>query len=128
MIRLVRPLSLFCFIVLTALTASAAEILPVKYVFLFIGDGVALPQLQMAEEYVKKTDNNNEKRGLRINAMPFQATTTTRAANAAVTESAAAGTAIATGVKTNNNVLGLAPNGERLESVAELAKKNGRKV
>jgi alkaline phosphatase len=60
--------------------------------------------------------------------MPHNSTTTTHAANAAITESAAAGTAIACGEKTNNNMLGLAPNGERLESIAELAKKNGRKV
>jgi alkaline phosphatase len=128
MLRLVRSFSFFSILVFVTLTATAAEIQPVKYVFLFIGDGMAPPQQQMAEEYVKKTAKENENRGLRINAMPYQATTTTRSANAAVTESAAAGTAIACGVKTNNNVLGLDPKGERLESIAELAKKNGRKV
>jgi len=105
-------------------TASAAEIQPVKYVFLFIGDGVSFPQLQMAEEFVQKTED----RGLRINAMPYNSTTTTHSADAFITESSAAGTAIACGVKVNNRVVGLAPNGDRLESIATVAKQNGRKV
>ena len=124
MIRLTRSFLVFWLLVLS-LTASAAEIQPVKYVFLFIGDGMSFPQRQMAEEYVQKTEN----RGLKINAMPYQAITTTYAAgDQYVTDSAAAGTAIACGVKTKNGVLGLDVNGERVESVAELAKKNGRKV
>jgi len=108
----------------TILTASAAEIQPVKYVFLFIGDGMSFPQCQMAEEFVLKTDN----RGLRINAMPYESVTKTHAANAFITESAAAGTAIACGEKTNNGMIGIAPNGDRLESIAEVAHKSGRKV
>ena len=103
---------------------QAAEIQPVKYVFLFIGDGLSLPQRMMAEEFLKKTEN----RDLRINTLEFQAVTTTSAANSFITDSAASGTAIACGEKTNNGYLGVTPNGRRLESVAEVAKKSGRKV
>lgn len=98
---------------------------PIKYVFLFIGDGLSLPQRMMAEEFLKKTEN----RGLHINAMPYQAVTTTSAANSFITDSAASGTAIACGEKTNNGRIGMASDGKRkLESIAYVAQKSGRKV
>jgi alkaline phosphatase len=125
MLRFIRPFSLVCFFIVLTLSISAAEVQPVKYVFLFVGDGMAPAQRQLAEVFVQKT----EKRGLKINAMPYQVLTTTHAAGEqTVTDSAAAGTALACGVKTNNGVLGLDAEGKRVESIAELARKNGRKV
>ena len=125
MLRLARPLLFVCFFVALTLPLPAADIQPVKYVFLFIGDGMSLPQRQMAQTYVQKTEN----RGLKINAMPYYVPMTTHAAgDQTVTDSAAAGTAMACGVKTKNGVLGLDVDGKRVESIAELAKKNGRKV
>ncbi|MBM7634871.1 alkaline phosphatase [Geomicrobium sediminis] len=50
----------------------------------------------------------------------------THSANNRVTDSAAAGTAMATGVKTNNGVIGLNPEGERVQTVLEAAKDSGR--
>lgn len=44
------------------------------------------------------------------------------------TDSAAAGTALGTGVKTNNGVLGLTPGGDRLLTVGEQAQAVGKKV
>jgi len=98
---------------------------PAKYVFLFIGDGMSLPQRMMAEEFSMKTTG----KGLTINAMPQQSFTKSSSANSFITDSAASGTAIACGEKTNNQRLGVAPDGKRkLESVAEVAKKNGRAI
>jgi alkaline phosphatase len=98
---------------------------PAKYVFLFIGDGMSLPQRMMAEEFSMKTTG----KGLTINAMPQQSYTKSSSANSFITDSAASGTAIACGEKTNNQRLGVAPDGKRkLESVAEVAKKNGRAI
>jgi alkaline phosphatase len=111
-------------LMLFAVAASAADIQPVKYVFLFIGDGMSIPQRTMAEEFLKKTEN----RGLRINALTHQALTRTQSANSFITDSAASGTAIACGEKTNNGYLGVDPQGNRLESIAEVAHKNGKKV
>lgn len=95
-----------------------------KYVFLFIGDGMSTPQRMVAEEFSLKTGGGE----LVMNRMPYQSNTRTRSANSIITDSAAAATAIACGRKTNNGMLGVTPDGVRLESVAEVAKGKGMKV
>ena len=42
-----------------------------------------------------------------------------------ITDSAAAGTALATGNKTNNGVIGMDPQGIRVKSILEIAEENG---
>lgn len=95
-----------------------------KYVFLFIGDGMSFPQIMMTQEFLLKTEN----RKLVIKDLPVQAVTTTSSANSFITDSAAAATAIACGTKTNNGMVGVDPDGKRLQSSAEVAKNSGRKV
>ncbi|MGE4564616.1 MAG: alkaline phosphatase, partial [Victivallaceae bacterium] len=110
-------------LLLAVLMVNAAAGEPVKYVFLFIGDGMSLPQRMLVEEFCRV----NGRKGLAMNALPVQGVTTTYAANAFITDSAAAGTALATGSKTNSGFLGVDPQGKDLESVAAIAKRNGRK-
>ena len=112
----------FAFSFLFVLLCSAND--RVKYVFLFIGDGMSTPQRMIAEEFSMKLGYGK----LEINHMPYHGTTRTASANSLVTDSAAAATAIACGVKTNNYKLGVGPDNKRLESVAEVAKKKGKKV
>ena len=95
-----------------------------KYVFLFIGDGMSVPQRMVAEEFSRAAGGGS----LAMNALPFQATTRTCSADSLVTDSAAAATAIACGEKTNNHYSGVDPQGRPLESCAAVAKKAGRKV
>ena len=95
-----------------------------RYVFLFIGDGMATPQRMVAEEFAAAVGHGD----LAMNRLPYQVTTRTKSANAIITDSAAAGTAIACGVKTDNGMLGIRPDGSRVASVAELAKAAGMKV
>ena len=95
-----------------------------KYVFVFIGDGMSMPQRMTAEEFARLSGYGP----LAMNTLRHQSSTRTRAANAIVTDSAAAATAIACGEKANNGALGVAPDGRRLESVAEFAKRRGMKV
>ena len=67
---------LLAIIAVTVLAAvHAAEAKPVKYVFLFIGDGMSIPQRMMTDEFLNRTEN----RGLLINRFPGQAITTTMA-------------------------------------------------
>ncbi|MFC4402464.1 alkaline phosphatase [Gracilibacillus xinjiangensis] len=51
---------------------------------------------------------------------------TTYSANADITDSAAAGTAMATGVKTNNGVVGLDTEGNELTSILDAAEEDGK--
>ena len=104
--------------------AVAAEAAAPKYVFLFIGDGMSTPQRMVAEEFSRLTGRAE----LAMNALPYQANTRTRSASAIITDSSAAATAIACGEKTRNSMVGVRPDGSRLESVAEVAKKKGMKV
>jgi len=53
---------------------------------------------------------------------------TTHSANADITESPAAATALATGHKTNNVMVSIAPNGERLKTVLEYAQDRGMRT
>lgn len=95
-----------------------------KYVFLFIGDGMSMPQRMVAEEFAAKTGYGE----LAMNRLAYQVSTRTKSANAVITDSAAAATAIACGSKTDNSMLGMLPDGTRLESMAEVAKRTGKKV
>ena len=95
-----------------------------KYVFMFIGDGMGMPQRMVAEDYSRRIGRGP----LAMNALPYQGLTRTASANQLITDSAAAATSIACGVKANNGALGVTPDGQRVESVAELAKRKGMKV
>ncbi|WP_164218536.1 alkaline phosphatase [Virgibacillus sp. YIM 98842] len=50
----------------------------------------------------------------------------TVSANNAITDSAAAGTAMATGEKTNNGMISMSPDGEELETILEASKEAGK--
>lgn len=50
----------------------------------------------------------------------------TYSANSEVTDSAAAGTAMATGTKTNNGVISMDPDGNQLETILQAAEKSGK--
>ena len=50
----------------------------------------------------------------------------THSANSKVTDSAAAGTAMATGTKTNNGTISMDPNGKELTSILEVAHEHGK--
>ena len=114
-----------CFLLLLAVFAALALCAePPKYVFLFIGDGMSTPQRMLADEFSRARGEGQ----LAMNTFPVHATTRSCSANSLVTDSAAAATAIACGVKTNDGKVGVDPQNNRLESVAEFARKNGKKV
>ena len=98
---------------------------PPKYIFLFIGDGMASPQRMVADEFARYAGHDR----LVINQMPYHGTTRTSSTSSLVTDSAASGTAIACGEKTYNGALGVAADGKRkLESIAYVARKHGKKI
>jgi alkaline phosphatase len=91
-----------------------------KYVFLFIGDGLGLPQRMAAAQYAQKP--------LVMDTLPAQGITTTHAADRFITGSAASSTALAAGTKTNIGMIGMTPDQRHVRSVAAIAKEKGLKV
>lgn len=102
-----------------------------KYVFFFIGDGMGMPQISAAQIF-KGTQSSSDPMymdKLNFTVFPHQGMQTTHSANSFITDSAPAGTALASGHKTDNNVLGVDPkNTVKFKSMAEMAKEKGMKV
>lgn len=91
-----------------------------KYIFLFIGDGMGVPQIALASEYAKGN--------LALNTLPVVGITTTRSLNHFITDSAAAGTALASGEKTNSGMIGMTPDGKILEACTVNAAHHNKKI
>lgn len=102
-----------------------------KYVFLFIVDGMSMSQIYVAESYKAILEGKAARPGatrLAFTHFPHQAMTTTYSSESLITDSAAAGTAIATGTKTYNAGVGVDVDGKPVTSVAEMARDKGMKV
>lgn len=101
-----------------------------KYVFYFIGDGMGMNQVTSTEYFLANTVGNKPGyASLAFTQFPYSGMAVTISANSYVTDSSAAGTALATGNKTNNNVLGVLPDRKTpVESIAEKAHKKGIRV
>ncbi len=93
---------------------------PAKYVFLFIGDGMGVPQQVATEAFLG--------RKLLMSEFPGQGMTTTPAKDRFIVDSAAAATAISAGQITNVGMIGMAPDSSHVKTVAEMAKERGMKV
>lgn len=99
-----------------------------KYVFYFIGDGMGLNQVNGTEMYLAEEENRIGVEPLLFTGFPATGYATTFSESNPITDSAAAGTALATGHKTYNGAIGVDSDKQPVESVAEKAKKAGRKV
>ncbi len=127
----------FAFVMILTVFAGACEVKSaqdatapsngntVKYVFLFIGDGMGDNHKILAEQAFQ---NGHPGARLFMNRLPVQGKTITLNSEKTITDSAAAGTAIACGVKTTNGKLGLDPAGKIVTSIAVIAKQKGMKI
>ena len=112
---------------LMVFTASAKK--GPKYVFYFIGDGMGVNQVMLTEYYLADLEDKMGYNPLCFTGFPYSGLVITNSANTYVTDSSAAGTALAGGKKTNNNVLGMLPDKETpVQSIAEMAHKKGYRV
>ena len=100
----------------TLVTAEAQE---VKNIIFLIGDGMGLASVSMMQ-----LENNYEP--TIFDSADNIALQKTYSLDNRVTDSAASGTALATGFKTNNTMLGQLPDGTNPESLMELAADKGR--
>ena len=99
-----------------------------KYVFYFIGDGMGINHVNGTEMYGAALEGRIGVSPLCFSQFPVAGLSTTYSASSPITDSAAAGTALATGTKTNNGALGVDTMQNPLYSVAVQAKKAGKKV
>lgn len=105
------------FILTLAISAGAVFAATPKYIFYYIGDGMGMGQVMSAECYnrmVLKSD-----KPLLMMQFPIVSTCTTFSASSPVTDSAAAGTALSTGHKTKNGMLGMNPDTVSVTSIAK---------
>lgn len=123
-----KIVSLLCLILLSVSTLSAqggsmsprekGKKTPVRNLIYMIGDGMGLAHVSMLA-IEDKYEPNSFDRATNI------ALISTYSANNRVTDSAAAGTALATGYKTNNGTLGQTPEGEAVTSIIAHAEQCG---
>jgi len=92
----------------------------VKNVILCIGDGMGLSQVALTSSKAV-----GRKGRLHMERLPISGLVRTWSANSAVTDSAAASTAMACGVKTNNGMIGMTPDGQRYHTILEAAQARG---
>jgi alkaline phosphatase len=90
-------------------------------IILFLTDNLTTSTLTASRMYQNGADNR-----LNLEKLPNLGLVTTHAADFAVSDPAAAATAIATGVKVNNRSVGVDSSGKPLVNLLDLARKSGR--
>lgn len=121
-----KKLSLLLSFLLFVLSGYAQQ---AKYVFYFIGDGMGVNQVQGTELYRGELEDKIGITPIWFTQFPYTTTATTFSATNGVTDSAAAGTALATGNKTQNGTIGMKQDLQtEVSSVAVWAKNKGCRV
>ena len=106
------------FAVLLALAVSAAEVRP-KYLFLLIGDGMGQNSVKLYRDQMKSTS---------FDRLGTPVLTGTDNVFGKTTDSAASGTALACGIKTQNGSLGMDKDGVPVTSLAKILRDRGVKI
>ena len=96
------------------------NVLEAKNVILLIGDGMGTNQIKAGSLTIQGE--------LFIEKLPNRCFVETRSADSETTDSAASGTALATGVRTNNGYVGVTPDGTELETIVDIASRQGKKT
>lgn len=118
------------FVVLLLVFGCTGKTEPIKakYVFYFIGDGMGVNQVIGTEMYLAELEGRIGTKSLSFTSFPVRNYVTTYSGTNAVTCSAAAGTALATGTKTQNGRIGMRQDSSFLYSIAWRAKQAGKAV
>ena len=118
--RIMRSSKTYRFLLLTialmVISGSASGVERPKNIILMVGDGMGAAHL---------TVGHLATGGLNAERMPVGGFIKTFPFGSLITESAAAGTAMATGRKTRNGMISISPDGDTLRTVFEFAEENG---
>ncbi len=115
-----KRFSFFALFIAIFLSSAAAES---KYIFYFIGDGMGPTHVLSAQTYLRQALNSD--RQLSMTRLPVNSFVVTYSASSPVTDSAAAGTALSTGHKTRNGMLGMDADTIAVTSAAKILHDNG---
>ena len=121
-----KKFSFITILLLLPLLLSAQQ--KAKYVFYFIGDGMGFNHVSITEYWLGYTEGVFDSRPLAFSQFPVLGWAVTHSASNLITDSAAAGTALSTGSKTDNGMLGVTPDTTMLESIARKIHNAGYKV
>lgn len=104
-----------------------------RYVFLFIGDGMGVAQREVVDQYLQVWSGElgqlNRRDTLLMDQFPVAGFTSTENIEILTTDSGAAGTAMATGHKTANQVISMSANhSTSYPTIAEIAQEHGWNV
>lgn len=114
------------FLICTLYFVTLSLYAEVKYVFYFIGDGMGSNQVLGAEMYRSALQGEPLGRVQTLmTTFPYSGSASSHSASNGITDSAAAGTCLATGKKTKNGMLGMGPDSTRLTTIAEELKALG---
>ena len=123
-----RKLLSLCVALLFSIAAMAQNG-KAKYVFYFIGDGMGVNQVNGTETYLAAMEGRIGTSPLCFAQFPHVGLVTTFSGTNGVTDSAAGGTALATGHKTKNGAIGMETDlSTKAKSIAEKAKAEGKAV
>lgn len=89
-----------------------------KYIFYFIGDGMGNTHVALTESYLSYKAGKENGERLSFTQFPYLALAETYPIGGHITCSSASGTALACGIKTTNNSLGVDPDGNEGTSIA----------
>jgi alkaline phosphatase len=119
--RVSRPLVLCLALLVSALALSPLAAQPeADSVILLIGDGMGPGQVEMAA--------GAQGAPLAMQRMPYSGLVTTTSLGGKITDSAAAGTALATGHKTENGKIAMSPEGQVYRTILEVCRDQGKSV
>ena len=108
---------IFYLLLLALLVTGCSSEPKVKYVFYFIGDGMGVNEVIGTNLYNQANSQGN----VNFTGFPVVNFITTVSANSLVTDSSAAGTALASGTKIDNGVVGVDPDGNWTGNLTEWA-------
>lgn len=120
MLNVRRLGTLFGLVMMVLLVMGGSVSAQVDNVILMIGDGMGFDHMSVAR-YCKGQQMHMDK-------LPYTGYMTTHSSDSYVTDSAAAGTAIATGYKTYNGAISYTPDDRKPTTLLEAAQKQNKKV
>ena len=116
-------------LLLVAVLTTSCSQSKAKYVFLFIGDGMGFGAVSVTETYLAQTDSAAIGMGkLAFSDFPVMGAASTFSADHQRTDSAASGSALASGEKYNNHTICISPAGDTIRSIAYKLHDAGYKI